>query len=124
MAPNVETVAEAKPESGSKGKRPVRQGLIRQRVDFRNGNEAAAMAARDIGFHLMGYFPITPSTEVAETLSEMQAEGTHDIVMVPGRGALHSRWESRQELGLDDSGRGRRYPLDAERSAEVRLRES
>ena len=49
--------------------------LIRQHADFRNGNEAAALAARDIGFHLMGYFPITPSTEVAESLSEMQAEG-------------------------------------------------
>ncbi|MBT6221565.1 MAG: pyruvate synthase [Rhodospirillaceae bacterium] len=34
----------------------------------------------------MGYFPITPSTEVAETLSEMQAEGDHDIVMVPADG--------------------------------------
>ncbi|MCK5364605.1 MAG: pyruvate synthase, partial [Gammaproteobacteria bacterium] len=60
--------------------------MIRQRADFRNGNEAAALAARDIGFHVMGYFPITPSTEVAETLSEMQAEGAHDIVMVPGDG--------------------------------------
>jgi pyruvate ferredoxin oxidoreductase alpha subunit len=34
----------------------------------------------------MGYFPITPSTEVAEALSEMQAEGAHDIAMVPGDG--------------------------------------
>ena len=59
---------------------------VRQVADFRNGNEAAALAARDIGFHVMGYFPITPSTEVAEKLSEMQAEGGHDIVMVPGDG--------------------------------------
>ena len=41
---------------------------VRQVQDFRSGNEAAALAARDIGFHVMGYFPITPPTEVAENL--------------------------------------------------------
>jgi pyruvate ferredoxin oxidoreductase alpha subunit len=61
-------------------------GTARQKLDFRSGNEAAALAARDIGFHLMGYFPITPSTEVAESLSKMQADGEHDIVMVAGDG--------------------------------------
>jgi pyruvate ferredoxin oxidoreductase alpha subunit len=86
VTPNGETVIEAKLETGGTGECPAEQGLIRQCADFRNGNEAAALAARDIGFHVMGYFPITPSTEVAETLSEMQAEGAHDIVMVPGDG--------------------------------------
>ncbi|MDP7131188.1 MAG: hypothetical protein QF437_11905, partial [Planctomycetota bacterium] len=57
-----------------------------QRLDFRSGNEAAALAARDIGFHLMGYYPITPSTEVAESLSKMAANGEHETVMVPGDG--------------------------------------
>jgi len=57
-----------------------------QSTDFLSGNEAAARAARDIGFHVMGYFPITPSTEVAETLSKMQAAGEHDIVMIPADG--------------------------------------
>jgi pyruvate ferredoxin oxidoreductase alpha subunit len=57
-----------------------------QSTDFLSGNEAAARAARDIGFHVMGYFPITPSTEVAETLSKMQANGEHDIVMIPADG--------------------------------------
>jgi pyruvate ferredoxin oxidoreductase alpha subunit len=61
-------------------------GSISQRAGFLSGNEAAAAAARDIGFHLMGYFPITPSTEVAENLAEMQAEGEHEIAMVPGDG--------------------------------------
>src|SRR3990172_1201737 len=61
-------------------------GTARQKLDFRSGNEAAALAARDIGFHVMGYFPITPSTEVAENLAKMQAEGGHDIVMVAGDG--------------------------------------
>jgi pyruvate ferredoxin oxidoreductase alpha subunit len=63
-----------------------REGRIRQQADFRSGNEAAALAARDIGFHLMGYFPITPSTEVAETLAKMQAEGAHSIAMIPADG--------------------------------------
>lgn len=66
---------------------PIRpHAPLRQRPDFRSGNEAAALAARDIGFHLMGYFPITPSTEVAENLARMQAEGEHDIALVPGDG--------------------------------------
>jgi pyruvate ferredoxin oxidoreductase alpha subunit len=61
-------------------------GTARQKLDFRSGNEAAALAARDIGFNVMGYFPITPSTEVAETLAKMQADGQHEIVMIAGDG--------------------------------------
>jgi len=59
---------------------------VRQTLDFRSGNEAAALAAKHIGFHIMGYFPITPSTEVAETLSRMQAEGEHEIQLIAGDG--------------------------------------
>ena len=61
-------------------------GPVRQVTDFLSGNESAAKAASDIGFHVMGYFPITPSTEVAETLSKMQANGDHEIVMIPADG--------------------------------------
>ena len=61
-------------------------GLARQKLEFRSGNEAAALAACHVGYHLMGYFPITPSTEVAESLSKMQADGKHQIVMVAGDG--------------------------------------
>jgi pyruvate ferredoxin oxidoreductase alpha subunit len=75
----IESLAERKAE-------PRTGGRVRQKVEFRSGNEAAALAARDVGYHLMGYFPITPSTEVAENLSKMQAEGQHDIVMVAGDG--------------------------------------
>ncbi len=53
---------------------------------FRSGNEMAALAAKQINYHLMGYYPITPSTEIAEFLDEMKAEGEHDIVMIPGDG--------------------------------------
>ncbi|BDG61978.1 thiamine pyrophosphate-dependent enzyme [Caldinitratiruptor microaerophilus] len=57
-----------------------------QKVDFKTGNEMAALAAAHINFHLMGYYPITPSTEIAEFLDEMKVEGQHDIVMIPGDG--------------------------------------
>ncbi len=51
-----------------------------------DGNESAAWAAKHINFHVMGYYPITPSTQIAETLDEMKAYGEHDIVMIPGDG--------------------------------------
>jgi len=57
-----------------------------QVVGFRTGNEMAAISAKQINFHLMGYYPITPSTEVAELVDEMKAAGQHDIVMVPADG--------------------------------------
>ena len=62
-------------------------GSVRQKLEFKSGNEAAALAARDIGYHVMGYFPTPPSTEVAENLSKLQAEGQHQIVMIAGDGA-------------------------------------
>jgi pyruvate ferredoxin oxidoreductase alpha subunit len=80
MASSVDAIAEPTGTAGHE------QETVRQRLDFRSGNEAAALAARDIGFHVMGYFPITPSTEVAESLAKMQANDEHDIVMVPGDG--------------------------------------
>ncbi|HEY8416880.1 MAG TPA: thiamine pyrophosphate-dependent enzyme [Limnochordales bacterium] len=57
-----------------------------QRVGFLSGNEMAALAASQINFHVMGYYPITPSTEIAELLSEMGAQGEHNIVLIPGDG--------------------------------------
>ena len=59
---------------------------VAQAVDFRTGNEMAARAAKQINFHLMGYYPITPSTEVPEFLDEMKAEGEHSIRMIPADG--------------------------------------
>lgn len=59
---------------------------LAQKVDFRTGNEMAARAAEHINFHLMGYYPITPSTEIPEFLDEMKAEGEHEIRMIPADG--------------------------------------
>lgn len=59
---------------------------VDQVVDFRSGNEMAARAAAQINYHVMGYFPITPSTEIAEYLDEMKTEGEHDIVLIAADG--------------------------------------
>lgn len=61
-------------------------GTAEQVVGFLSGNEMSALAAAQINFHLMGYYPITPSTEVAEFLDEMKAHGKHGMKMIPGDG--------------------------------------
>lgn len=60
--------------------------LKNQTVVFESGNEMAAMAAAQINYHLMGYFPISPSTEVAQYLDTMKSRGEHDIVMIAADG--------------------------------------
>lgn len=59
---------------------------VKQRVLFESGNELAAYAAKQINYHVMGYYPITPSTQIAEFLDEMKAEGQHDISMIAAEG--------------------------------------
>jgi pyruvate ferredoxin oxidoreductase alpha subunit len=53
---------------------------------FESGNEMAAMAAAQINYHVMGYFPITPSTEVAQFLDQMKTRGEHDIKLIAADG--------------------------------------
>lgn len=57
-----------------------------QKSTFKSGNEMAAIAASQINFHVMGYYPITPSTEVAEIINEMQVEGENTIRMIAADG--------------------------------------
>jgi pyruvate ferredoxin oxidoreductase alpha subunit len=57
-----------------------------QVTTFESGNEMAAMAAAQINYHIMGYFPITPSTEVAQYLDQMKARGEHDIKLIAADG--------------------------------------
>lgn len=59
---------------------------LEQQTEFLGGNECAAQAARDINFHIMGYYPITPSTEIAQNLDEKFANGEHNIHMIPADG--------------------------------------
>ncbi len=57
-----------------------------QEMAFESGNEMAALAAAQINYHLMGYFPITPSTEIAQLLDAMKARGQHDIELIAADG--------------------------------------
>lgn len=61
-------------------------GKPAQTTVFESGNELAAMAAAQINYHLMGYFPITPSTEVAQYLDAMKTRGEHNIQLVAADG--------------------------------------
>lgn len=60
--------------------------MEQQRVLFESGNEVAAYAAKQINYHVMGYYPITPSTQIAEFLDQMKADGEHKICMIPAEG--------------------------------------
>lgn len=60
--------------------------MKQQKMEFASGNEIAAIAVRQIGYDLMGYYPITPSTQIAENLDLMRAEGKTDLVMVAAEG--------------------------------------
>jgi pyruvate ferredoxin oxidoreductase alpha subunit len=57
-----------------------------QKLLFESGNELAAYAAKQINYHVMGYYPITPSTQIAEYLDQMGADGEHSIAMIPAEG--------------------------------------
>ena len=55
-------------------------------VHYLDGDFACGEGALAAGCRFVAGYPITPSTEVAETLSKMQADGEHDIVMIPADG--------------------------------------
>lgn len=59
---------------------------VEQRMVYESGNEMAAYAAHQINYHIMGYYPISPSTEVAQFLDLMKAGGKHDIKLIPADG--------------------------------------
>lgn len=60
--------------------------IKKQVMEYASGNEMAALAIRQIGYDLMGYYPITPSTQIAENLDAMRANGETDLVMVAAEG--------------------------------------
>ena len=59
-----------------------------QELEFASGNEIAAIAVKQIGYDVMGYYPITPSTQIAENLDLMKADGKTDIVMIAAEGDI------------------------------------
>lgn len=64
----------------------MKTAKVEERIVFESGNEMAAYAAHQINYHIMGYFPISPSTEVAQFLDLMKANGQHDIKLIPSDG--------------------------------------
>ncbi len=60
--------------------------MEKQNILYESGNELAAYAAKQINYHIMGYYPITPSTQIAENLDLMGAEGAHDIKLIAAEG--------------------------------------
>lgn len=58
----------------------------KQVTEYAGGNEMAAIAIKQIGYDLMGYYPITPSTQIAENLDEMRARGETDLMMIAAEG--------------------------------------
>lgn len=51
--------------SGTQARTAPAQAPARQRIEFRSGDEAAALAARAVGFEAAGLFPAPPSNQVA-----------------------------------------------------------
>ena len=60
--------------------------MEKQVMEYASGNEMAAIAIGQIGYDLMGYYPITPSTQIAENLDQMRANGEIDMIMVAAEG--------------------------------------
>ena len=60
--------------------------MKKQVMEYASGNEMAAIAIKQIGYDLMGYYPITPSTQIAENLDIMRANAETDLVMVAAEG--------------------------------------
>lgn len=60
--------------------------MEKQVAEYASGNEMAAIAIRQIGYDLMGYYPITPSTQIAENLDAMKAKGETDLIMIAAEG--------------------------------------
>lgn len=57
-----------------------------QKSVFKSANEAAAISAKQINYHLMGYYPITPSTQIAEDMDLMKSKSELDTVMIAAEG--------------------------------------
>ena len=58
----------------------------KQTALFESGNELAAYAVRQMDYHVIGYYPITPSTQIAENLDKARADGKLRSVMIPAEG--------------------------------------
>jgi len=62
--------------------------MVPQKSLIANGNDAVAQAIVDIGYDGEGYYPITPSSDAGERVSEALAAGKTDINFVIGTSEL------------------------------------
>lgn len=53
---------------------------------FKSGNELAAQAAIDCNYDVMGYYPISPSTEIAQLIDIQKSNGKTNIHLIPADG--------------------------------------
>lgn len=60
--------------------------MLKQKVIFESGNELASIACKQINYHIMGYYPITPSTQIVENLDVMRAEGESKTKLIATEG--------------------------------------
>ncbi len=60
--------------------------MLSQRIVFKSANEAVCMAAKQIDYHLMGYYPITPSTQIPEGMDLLKSQGKLNTVMIAAEG--------------------------------------
>ena len=70
----------------NKTENKMKKQICSQIMEYASGNEIAAIAIKQIGYDLMGYYPITPSTQIAENLDIMRANGETDMVMIAAEG--------------------------------------
>lgn len=60
--------------------------MLKQKAVFKSGNELATIACKQIDYHIMGYYPITPSTQISENLDLLKSEGELNTVLIPAEG--------------------------------------
>ena len=60
--------------------------MLKQKVIFESGNELASIACKQINYHIMGYYPITPSTQIAENLDIMKSDGESKTKLIATEG--------------------------------------
>ena len=57
-----------------------------QKRVFKSGNEAAALAAIACDYDIMGYYPISPSTEIAQLIDMEKSNGNTNMHLIPADG--------------------------------------
>lgn len=60
--------------------------MVEQQEVFKSGNELAAYAAIACDYDVMGYYPISPSTEIAQVIDMVKSNGGTNMHLIPADG--------------------------------------